>query len=353
MANDSGTGTLRWYRSVSETAPAASGLRWLRGARICLLALGVAVGQSPAQRHGPAATSISVPAGPLIHFSVVASSSALANVNHDDATAAIRTWFDLMAKQRGLLVDSKIDILETVPEIRGRLESHSTQMLILTTADFLDLENSRLLVPVLTHALTSVGNAPYSYLLLVNPSSRATTVADLRGKNVLASSRGGSNTANVWLDVLLSHESLGRAASFFGSVRVPEKAQACILALFFGKVDACVVDEVNLNMAKEMNPQLGQLRVLARSRPMIGSVIATPLDPEPHRNELIDAILALHTDPRGHQLLQLFKTERVVRIQPGDLDSARELFAEYHRLPGSSTIGPKGPGTTEKRPTER
>jgi hypothetical protein len=102
------------------------------------------------------------------------------------------------------------------------------------------------------------------------------------------------------------------------------------------------VDEVNFNMAKEMNPQLGQPRVLARSRPMIGSVIATSVEPFPGRIDVIDAILALHTDPHGYQLLQLFKTERVVRIQPGDLDSARALYSEYHRLPASASISPKG-----------
>jgi hypothetical protein len=96
-----------------------------------------------------------------------------------------------------------------------------------------------------------------------------------------------------------------------------------------------VVDEVNLNLAKEMNPQLGQLRVLARSRPMIESVMATPVEPHPFRKELLDAVVSLHEDPRGRQLLMVFKTERVVPLQPGDLDSARELWRDYYRLPGS------------------
>jgi hypothetical protein len=115
------------------------------------------------------------------------------------------------------------------------------------------------------------------------------------------------------------------------------------LPLFFGTVDACVVDETNLNLAKEMNPQLGQLRVLARSRPMIGSVIATPVEPIPYQNELLDTILALHEDARGRQLLMVFKTDRVVRVQPGDLDSARELWRDYSRLPASSPLHLPGP----------
>ena len=112
-------------------------------------------------------------------------------------------------------------------------------------------------------------------------------------------------------------------------------ARTCILPLFFGTVDACVVDEVSLNLAKELNPQLAQLKVLARSRPLVESVITAPRTTAPFHKDLVDAMLSLHDDPRGRQLLMVFKTGRVVRIQPGDLEGTRELWKEYDRLPGS------------------
>src|ERR1035437_5382024 len=286
----------------------------------------------------------------------VASSKTFNNVNRNDARAALKVWFDVVGQQRGFVLDSKVDIVDSVAEIRARLESHSVELVMLGITDYLELESSRLVVPVLTDSRSAHGGALYSYLLLVNPSSGATAIASLRGKNILVSSRGGYNTGLAWLDVLLGKEQLGRAASFFASIKAPDKAQACILPLFFGTVDACVVDEVSLNLAKEMNPQLGQLRVLARSRPMIESVIATPAELHPFQKELIDAILSLHEDPRGRQLLMVFKTDRVVRIQPGDLDSARELWRDYYRLPGSSPGRPAGSGPApgaESNPADR
>lgn len=105
-----------------------------------------------------------------------------------------------------------------------------------------------------------------------------------------------------------------------------------------------MVDEVNLNLAKEMNPQLAQLRVLARSRPMIESLIAVPAEPLPFEKELIDAMLTLQEDPHGRQLLMIFKSDRLVRIQPGDLDSARDLWRDYYRLTGSAPNRPAGSG---------
>jgi len=65
------------------------------------------------------------------------------------------------------------------------------------------------------------------------------------------------------MDVLLSKQKLGRADSFFGSVKAAATAQSCILPVFFGSADACVVDEINLELAREMNPQLGRLRAIA------------------------------------------------------------------------------------------
>ncbi|MCX6625998.1 MAG: PhnD/SsuA/transferrin family substrate-binding protein [Candidatus Solibacter sp.] len=306
--------------------------------RLCRFApvLGVALGAALAQQApSPAASG---GAGGLRHARLngVVSSKAFSNLNRNDARAAIKAWFDIVARQRGFVLDSKIDIVDSVAEIRERLKTNSAELLILGVTDYLELESSRLAVPALTHAASAQGGALYSYVLLVKPSSGATTIAGLRGKDIVAFSRSGSNAGLAWIDVVLGKEKLGRSETFFASVKTPDKAQACILPLFFGTVDACVVDEVNLNLAKEMNPQLGQLRVLARSRPMVGSVIATPVEPHPYQNELIDAILSLHEDARGRQLLMVFKTERVVRIQPGDIDSARELWRDYYRLPGSS-----------------
>lgn len=267
---------------------------------------------------------------------VVASSKMFLDVNPNDARAALKVWFDTVGRRRGFLLDSRIDIVDDATEIRRRLRNHTADVIIPTIAEYLELEGSGLIVPDLTLSLGSQEGARYSYLLLVGPSSTATTVANLKGANLLVSSRGGSNTASVWLDVLLGKARLGRARSFFASVKAPAKAQACILPLFFGTADACVVDEVSLNMAKELNPQLGRMKVLARSVPMIDSVVATPVEPHPHREELLNAIVSLHADVTYRQLLMVFKAERIVRIQPGDLDAARELWRDYYRLSGST-----------------
>lgn len=262
----------------------------------------------------------------------IGSSRLLDQVNHNDARAALKVWFDVMAQERGFILDSRIDVVEGVQEIRDRLQSHSVDLLALDLKTYMELESSHLVVPILTPARGRQGSALYSYLLLVGPASETTTISTLRGKHILVSSGNASNTGLAWLEVLLGKERLGRAASFFAAVKVADKPQACILPLFFGSVDACVVDEISLNLAKEMNPQVGKLKVLARSGPLIEGLIAMPAQQFPYLKELLDSMLSLHQTPRGRQLLTVFRTDRLVPVQPGDLDSARDLWRDNSRL---------------------
>ena len=323
---------MRPGRISAAVWPLVTAAGWTWPCRLALLSA-VAMAAALAQQD----TAGKPASAPLrrTQFRGISSSQTLNNINRNDARAAVKAWFDVIARQKGFLLDSKVDIVDNVAETRERLQNHSVELVTLSISDYLELETSGLVVPVLTDTRNAQKGALYCYVLVVNPTSGVTAIGGLRGKKILVSSRVGSNTGIAWVDVVLGKEKLGRAASFFASIRVPDKAQACILPLFFGSVDACVVDEVSLNLAKEMNPQLEKLKVLARSRPMIESIITTPVEPHPLQKEVIDAMLSLHEDPRGRQLLMVFKTDRIVRLQPGDLDAARELWRDYYRLPGS------------------
>jgi ABC-type phosphate/phosphonate transport system substrate-binding protein len=310
----------------------------------CAIAIGaIATGVALAQQD-------SAPGG-LRHARLyeIASSKTLNNVNRNDVQAALKVWAELMGQQRGFLLETKVDVLDTVAEMVARLESRSVDAMVICVTEFMELEARRLVVPVFTNGRRAQGDAHYSYLVVVKGSSTATGIAGLRGTNILVSSRTLENAGIAWLDVMLGKEGLGRASSFFASMKSVDKAQACILPVFFGAAEACIVDEVNLDLAKEMNPQLGQLTVLARSRPMLENVVAIPVDPHPYTNEWKQAMLTAQDSPRGRQILSVFKTERVVPLHPGDLDSARDLWRDYFRLPGSApnktpvAPGMKGP----------
>lgn len=273
----------------------------------------------------------------------VASARALDKVDRNDFRAAMKTWSEILGRRKGFVLNSKVDIADTVAELRSRLEARSVDLLLLSVPDYLELENSRLVVPSLVLEHGAQGRSLYSYVLLARPNLDGASVASLRGKSILAFSRGGTNTGAVWVEVLLNKQKLGRAGDFFSSLTSTATSQACILPVFFGRADACAVDEINFELAREMNPQLGQLRVIARSRPMLENLVFTPMDPHPYHKELFETLLTLEQDARGRQLLMVFKTDRLAPFAPGDLDSARELWRDYERIAGRS----QGSGAAE------
>ncbi len=262
----------------------------------------------------------------------IVSSRMFTIVNRNDAVAAVKAWFELVGRDRGFALDSKVETSDSLAEMRRRLLEDSIDILILDITDYLQLERTGLLRPELLGSRTGSGDPRYSYVLLVGPDSGVQDLAGLRGKVVNHFSRLESNTSSAWMDLLLAKQKLGRAASFFRTAKAVSKPQDCVLPLFFGRADACIVDEVNLDLLKEMNPQLGKLRVLARSAPLVDSVIAAPVKPHPYREEMVEAILGLHQHPRGKQLLMVFKTGRLLRIRSGDLDSARAFWKEHDDL---------------------
>ena len=149
----------------------------------------------------------------------VVSSRMFTTVNRNDAVASFRAWFEIVGRERGFLLDSTVDILDSVAEMKQRLENHSVDLLTLDFVDFLQLESLGLVVPEVVGNRTDEGGAQYSFVLLVNPSSTARTIEDLRGTNLSYYSGTASNTGLAWLEVVLDKQDLGRVSTFFATAK--------------------------------------------------------------------------------------------------------------------------------------
>jgi ABC-type phosphate/phosphonate transport system substrate-binding protein len=322
-------------------------LATLRPALGLFVALGIASAQSEGSAQGTNTT-----AGGLrpTRLHAMVRNSMFAALHRNDAVAAIKSWFELTGKERGFALDSRVDVAYGAAAVERRLKEGSVDILILDVVDCLRLEGRGLVVPELVGHSSSGMGPRYSYVLLVGQSSSAKALSDLRGKSLHHFWRTGSNTGLAWLEVTMARGRLGRASYFFTTTKQAKQPQECVLPLFFGKVDACL---------REMNPQLETLQVVARATSLIECLIAMPVAPHPYRQELLDAILALHSSPRGRQLLMVFKTGRLVRIAPGDLDAARAVWTEYRALAGASPgsaaepAANSGAGNLAMSPNER
>ncbi|QOY89606.1 phosphate/phosphite/phosphonate ABC transporter substrate-binding protein [Paludibaculum fermentans] len=272
------------------------------------------------------------------YLRVSASESVFATVNQADAIASMKVWSEQLGKLRGFQLDAKVAIALSIPQMRQSLKDHMVDLLVLDTPDYLVLSETNLLDAVF--AGTERGQlAVYQYLLLTNDSSGAVTLPGLRQKRVVISSRTKSNLGLMWLETLLGDSRLGRAGAFFSSVEINYRSSQCVMPLFFRRIDACVVDSGNWEAMKELNPQLGRLRVVARSEPYLEGVVAMPLQPHPHQDELVASLLNLHKTPAGEQLGIVFRIGPLVRASKAQFESVRVLRNKYRHIVEASSSG--------------
>lgn len=282
-----------------------------------------------------------------VRLNVVASESMLTTVNPQDAIASMGIWVNKLGISRGYECESKIEITVSLGQIRQKLREHAVDLLVLDTPDYLTLGDEGLVQAVAVG--TNGGQvAAFPYLLLTNGASGSDELAGLRGKRIIVASRTKSNMGLVWLETLLAESRLGRVATFFGSMETTYRGSSCVLPLFFGKIDACVVDSQTWEAVKELNPQLGRLRVVARSDALLEGLLAMPVQPQSvYQSDVIDALLNLHKTVAGGQLGVVFKAGPQVRAEKAQFESERALCSKYRRM-----VDPSGdfPGATVRRP---
>jgi phosphonate transport system substrate-binding protein len=271
-------------------------------------------------------------------MNVMGSQSMFATVNRNDATASLKVWIDALGRRRVFAFQSRLELVSGPQDLLSRLRAQTVDMMILDTPDYLELEGSKLIeaVGVGTHKGKV---AAFRYLLLSRQGATDPAkggLADLRGKRVVVSSRTQSDMGMAWLEVLLADQQLGRAGQYFASVTPTYRPSSCVLPLFFGRIDACVVDASSWELMQELNPQLAKLQVLAQSEPLLEGMVAMPVQPHPYRGEIIESVMDLHRDPAGAQMVMLFKIGSMVRPQAGVFDAVRTLWSRYQKLNGGS-----------------
>ena len=110
--------------------------------------------------------------------------------------------------------------------------------------------------------------------------------------------------------------------------------------------------ESSFDVMSELNPQLRRdLRVLARSRPLVPAILCFRADFEsPEKERVLTALRELHKTPAGEQVLMIFQSEELVSIDEDPLRETAAFLEETERLRASSRGAPPGSTATRRVP---
>jgi ABC-type phosphate/phosphonate transport system substrate-binding protein len=288
----------------------------------------------PATIWAPVAAFAQGQSAPLrrTRLDMVFSTSLFQSANRNDAIAAVRVWASMFGRAKGFQVDSTVEAVDDMAEVRKRVLAGSAGVLALDVVEYFEVADLTDIDPVFC-AMKGEGSVPPRYLVLVGANSGISSLEGLRGKTVIIHENTGANLGQVWLDAMLSDGHFGRPEHFFHSVDVVPKASSAILPVFFGKADAAIVDEGNFDISKEMNPQVGaKLRVLRTSPPLAEGLLCVSRKQVDHREELLANLRDLHLDTQGKQILMVFRFSRLAPVDKAALEQVHELWQKHRNL---------------------
>lgn len=252
-----------------------------------------------------------------------------ADVNENDARAALRVWARAITVERDLDAEPDALVFPDLESISAALLAGEVEAIALPLTEFVTLLDKVEFDPLFR--MYDHGGEDTRYVLLApaTGAAPAQTLASLAGGDLIALDTAQSCLALPWLNHLLAQEGLPSADAHFGQVTPEGKLSRAVLPVFFKKTAACLVTLQGFETMQELNPQIGrQLQPIAVSPPLIPRVVAFRANYDaPQLPAVIEAITELQLSPKGEQILLMFQSESVSPLSMEDLAESLKLLA--------------------------
>jgi ABC-type phosphate/phosphonate transport system substrate-binding protein len=259
-------------------------------------------------------------------------SNTLSQVDLQDATAALKVWFDYVSALHETGTKAEVTACKNQAVLESLVNDKKLDAVGMEALDFLATRHRLPLRPSLVGL--SDGVVTREYILLVPGSTDVNQISDLEGLDLLVLTGGLGDLPMLWLDVVLMRLGLPAKEVFFKSSKSVLSPSQAVLPVFFGQAGGCIVTRQSFSAMVEMNPQLGKdLRIVMTSPGYLWAVVCFREDYDENKSGKIrDAALEMHNDPGGKQALMLFRLDRMVKMVPAYLEGLEALVEEYEVL---------------------
>lgn len=266
------------------------------------------------------------------------SSQLFYNVDPKDLTGLIDVFARMTERKMKHGVKTSVVMYDSLSATEKALSRNEVDILVMIPEEFARLRPIFRLEPIMS---ADYGDHFYNeLLLLVREGSGVTEIGHLRGKSLLVDVGQQGTVPMKWFDSLLRARFSSNAKGFFGSINENIKSSKVIMPLFFGQVDACLVSRNSYEISAELNPQLRRkLRILERSPGFVTGIIATRKDlGKLKRDVIVKTLTEMYTDPKGKQIMTLFRINRLVPYKPEHLSSVEKIMRERREKTDSMAL---------------
>jgi ABC-type phosphate/phosphonate transport system substrate-binding protein len=259
------------------------------------------------------------------------SESMVADVNMNDARAAMAIWLKRMMVDLNVVIEFNPKVFDTTEEIFRRARSGLLDAVALNVVEYRQIAD--VLDP--SQIIAQAGTAGLDqYLLLAKRNGGIQQLGDLRGGRLCTLKAPKMCVADAWLTTILDEGHLGPGERFFGSVITDTKVSRIVLPVFFGQADACLTSKRGFDTMCEMNPQVGKdLTAIASSPAMVPCFHAFRKNFHGVSREKFSGVFFnLRTSAAGRQLATLFQFDDLTLRNGSCLASALSILDTAERV---------------------
>ena len=173
--------------------------------------------------------------------------------------------------------------------------------------------------------------------VIVPADSRAQTFADLRGKRLAYNE---PNSYSGYQVVRAHLAALGEPRAFFGGIVAAGSHQAALCMVVAGAADAASIDSIVLERELQLHPELAAgLRTVATLGPSpIPPLVAAQQLPPATTRALRAALLQMHEDAAGEQILHAGRLARFVAVEDADYNHIRDQLRHAKSVDLTDTL---------------
>lgn len=273
-----------------------------------------------------------MPADPPLRLG--SSAAVLRGRNENDVVAAMTAWVRALSAESSIAAEPRWLVLRESGEVVRALRGRAIDALTLSLPEFADLPPGLVTGPYFRDEVQGTPLVRYALVAVADGPVRA--VGDLRGARVAFHDGDYAEVARLWLDARLVAEGRARLAASAAKVVATERASACVLDVFFGRADACLVRQDVVAAAAELNPQVGKrLATVALSEPVAPSLFCFRAGvPEGPRDRLVQLVLHLHETVTGGQVMRVFRADQMAPLGDGEPERSVRLLLQWRQAVG-------------------
>jgi ABC-type phosphate/phosphonate transport system substrate-binding protein len=252
---------------------------------------------------------------------------AFPDFSQEDIEISVKLLSEEIGKDVG--IETKVTVFSDIENMRKAFEQGEINFVAASTLNLVKDFDSNMLTDGFKLVVTS--DLPDSIIVLTRQNEEVQNLQALRGHRLalVANDPVAELYINYWTQTIFNKD----YKDVFKEVARERRTNQVILKLFFDQADVVCVYQNAFKLAIELNPQLSsKIQIISQLDGIPQGVGMFHKNvPSDFREKVIAESLKLTNNPRGQQLLELFKADNVMRSSFEDLVETEKLLNAYQK----------------------